>query len=109
MTKIVGSRPRKSTNEAVLTYAKKINSKSDWKKASKAYAKAHRQGWLEEACHRIEIKWEARWDRAAVMSDASKLGSRSSWDSSGNGAVGASHRRHREILCIRSGLRWLTN
>jgi len=92
MTKIVGSRSRKWTKEAVLADAKKYNSKSEWRKASKAYSMAHRQGWLEEACRHMEVKWEAKWDRAAVMSDAKRFSSRSEWENSSSGAYASAVR-----------------
>ena len=55
MTRTVGSATRKWTKEAVIADAAKYKSKSEWRKSSKAYAMASRNGWLDEACSHMTL------------------------------------------------------
>lgn len=86
MTRTVGSKSHKWTKEAVLADAKLYKSRAEWRKSSRAYPMAHRQGWLEEACAHMGALWQAKWDKAAVLADALKFASRSVWENSSSGA-----------------------
>jgi hypothetical protein len=92
MTKTVGSVSWKWTKEAVIADAAKYKSKSEWRKASKAYAMASRNGWLNEACSHMGILWKAKWDKANVLADAIKYKSRSLWERSSSGAYASAVR-----------------
>jgi hypothetical protein len=92
MTKIHGSRSWKWTKEAVLADAKKYKSKSEWRKSSRAYQMAHRQGWLDEACQHMTELWQAKWDKEAVIADAKKYQSRTIWEESSSGAYASAKR-----------------
>jgi len=92
MIKTVGSVSWKWTKEAVMADAAQYKSKSEWRKASKAYAMASRKGWLDEACSHMDILWNAKWDKASVLADALKYESRSLWERSSSGAYASAIR-----------------
>jgi hypothetical protein len=92
MTRIVGSRSWKWTKQNVLADAKKYSSNAEWRKASKAYSMAHRQGWLDEACRHMDVQWKAKWDKAAVLDNASRFSSRSAWETGSSGAYASALR-----------------
>ena len=82
----------KWTKEAVLADALKYSSKSEWRKNSRAYAMATRQGWLDEACAHMQVLWTAKWNKEAVLADALKYQARGEWENNSSGAVASAKR-----------------
>jgi hypothetical protein len=86
------SKSWKWTKEAVLADAKKYTSKAEWRKNSRAYAMASRQGWLDEATAHMIVLWKQKWTKEAVLADALNYDSRSDWENSSSGAVASAKR-----------------
>jgi len=81
------------TKAAVCKDARKYKSKAEWIKTSaSAYAIAHRNGWVEQACRHMDVLWVAKWDHAAVLKSAKAYETRSQWKSSEPGAYKAALR-----------------
>ena len=57
----IKSKSCKWTKDAVLADARKYLSKAEWRKNSRAYAMATRQGWLEEATAHMTVLWKQKW------------------------------------------------
>ena len=92
MTSEKASKSWKWTKEAVLADALKYSSKSEWRKNSRAYAIATRQGWLDEACTHMQVLWTAKWNKDAVLADALKYQARGEWENNSSGAVASAKR-----------------
>ena len=92
MTSEKPSKSWKWTKEAVLADALKYSSKSEWRKNSRAYAMATRQGWLDEACAHMQVLWTAKWNKEAVLADALKYQARGEWENNSSGAVASAKR-----------------
>jgi hypothetical protein len=82
----------KWTKEAVIADAKQFQTKAEWRKHSRAYAMATRQGWLEEATAHMTVLWKQKWTKDSVLEDALKFTSRSEWENKSNGAVASAKR-----------------
>jgi len=86
------SKSWKWTKEAVIADAKQFQTKAEWRKHSRAYAMATRQGWLEEATAHMTVLWKQKWTKDAVLEDALNFTSRSEWENKSNGAVASAKR-----------------
>jgi len=86
------SKSWKWTKEVVMADALKYTTKSEWRKNSRAYSMAIRQGWLHEACAHMTVLWKPKWDKEAVFADALKYQARGEWETKSNGAVAAAKR-----------------
>jgi len=86
------SKSWKWTKEAVLADALKYDTKTEWRKNSRAYAMAHRNGWLEEATKHMQILWSQKWTKEAVLQDSLKHKSRTEWETKSSGAWAAARR-----------------
>lgn len=86
------SKSWKWTKEAVLADARKYQSKAEWRKHSRAYAMATRQGWLEESTAHMTVLWKQKWTKEAVLEDALQYTSRSEWETKSSGAVASAKR-----------------
>ena len=93
MTSEKPSKSWKWTKEAVLADALKYSSKSEWRKNSRAYAMATRQGWLDEACAHMQVLWTAKWNKEAVLADALKYQARGEWENNSSGQMHKEGRR----------------
>jgi hypothetical protein len=92
MTSSLKQKIWKWTKEAVIEDARKYQSKSAWRKNSRAYAMATRRGWLEEATAHMTVLWKQKWTKEAVLEDALKYTSRREWETKSNGAVSSARR-----------------
>ena len=88
----IKSKSWKWTKDAVLADARKYLSKAEWRKNSRAYAMATRQGWLEEATAHMTVLWKQKWTKEAVLNDALKYTSRREWETKSSGAVASAKR-----------------
>lgn len=92
---LLNPKGRWSTSEAVLTEARKYQSKSEWQKNSVgSYEAAKRKGIFEEAVahmHRPDIS--IRWDNESIRNDALKYSSKAQWARESSGAYEAAKRR----------------
>ncbi len=61
------SKSWKWTKDAVLADAKQYQTRAEWRKHSRAYAMATRQGWLEEATAHMTVLWKQKWSKDAVL------------------------------------------
>lgn len=86
--------PKKSgywTKEHCASEAKKYSTRSHFQRmASGAWNAANKNGWLDEICSHMEVRWQRKWDTKAKCSkEAKKYKNRTDFQKNSPGAWNA--------------------